>query len=368
MNTEIGGVVNVLDEIIKSNDIVEHTIVSLSKSHKNYKHNGKSYFYELNYEFDPSYTGWSYLKTSLFRGITRKKSKELVELIKKINPDVVHFHTNLKELMLGEILKKELPSLKLLVTEHLTRLDNVSNINPISKQMLVYAFREYFKAFHVIGVSNSVINYLRIYKLYNPSNELYLIENSININTFTPITFSDKETISIVYLARINHVKNHKELLQSMKLLSDRKVKLFLAGPDETNGEIHAMSKDLGIEDSVEFMGPVSNIPAVLSKMDIAVFPSSKEGLPVALIEKMAAGLPVIVSDIPELTAIITNNVNGLVYKIGSSSELADKIASLIEDKNLRERLGKAARKYVEEKYNTPLEKKYDEFYNQFLS
>ena len=66
MNTEIGGVISVVDEIIKSNEIVNHIIVSLNRSHPDYKHKDKSFFYELNYQYDISYSTWSYLRTALF--------------------------------------------------------------------------------------------------------------------------------------------------------------------------------------------------------------------------------------------------------------------------------------------------------------
>jgi glycosyltransferase involved in cell wall biosynthesis len=366
MNTEIGGVVSVVEGIIKSDSTVEHVILSLSKSHSDYRHNGKPYFYEINYQFDPSYTAWSYLRTALFKKHTEQKCDEVIKLVKQINPNVLHFHTNLKELIIGKILKQHLPDVLLMVTEHLVRLDEKSNMNVVSKKILAMAFSMFFKGYEVVAVSPSVQNYLLKYNLVDPE-KLTLIENTINVNEFKPIDFPEKEILNLIYLARINFVKNHYELLQALKLLKNGNYKLFIAGPDETNGSVKKLATDLGLIDKVDFMGPVTKIPEILRKMDIAVFPSTKEGLPVSLLEKMSAGLPMVVSNIPELTSIIKDGENGLVYKLGSPEELANKITKLMDDKKLREHLGKEARNYVEMRYNIPLAKRYDEFYLKML-
>lgn len=368
MNTEVGGVVSVLEEIMKPDTTTFHYIISLSPSRENYSHKGKPYFFELNYTYDTSYTGWSYLKMALFKPLTRKKCHDLMPIIKTINPDIVHFHTNLKELMIGPVITEQLPNVKLIVTEHVARLDSFTNINPVSKQMLILAFRKFFKPFTVIAVSPSVKNYLMRYRLIRSSEQLVVMENTIDVGLYTPIHFPDKKIISIIYLARINQAKNHAELLHSIKHLSHKNIKLVIAGADEMNGAIQQMAKELGIERLVEFKGSVSHISQLLSNMDIAVFPSTKEGLPIALLEKMASGLPVVVSDIPELTTMVTHQKNGLVYKLGSSKELADRLSDLIENKDLRARLGDEARKYVEKNHSMPLSKKYNAFYHQVLN
>ena len=126
-----------------------------------------------------------------------------------------------------------------------------------------------------------------------------------------------------------------------------------MVGPDELNGEMQRLAAKLVPDKSIVFTGPKNNITEILSTCDFAVFPSHKEGLPIALLEKMAMGLPVIVSSIPELTSVVKDNINGLVFECGNADDLAKKISLLLADSELREFLGHNARKTIAEKYGS---------------
>ena len=99
-------------------------------------------------------------------------------------------------------------------------------------------------------------------------------------------------------------------------------------------------------------LGSRNEIKELLLAADIAVFPSLKEGLPLSLLEKMAMGLPVIVSDIDELTTVIEHEKNGLTYELGNDNDLTDKMSILLNNKEMRRELGGEARKKVEENYS----------------
>jgi len=104
--------------------------------------------------------------------------------------------------------------------------------------------------------------------------------------------------------------KNHTFIFKAFSQLKRKKKNavLLLAGADKTN-ELDALSKSLSIEDSVIYLGIREDINAVLSAMDIFLFPSTKEGLPVSVIEAQAAGLPVIMSDSVTPEAIVSDLV-----------------------------------------------------------
>lgn len=86
---------------------------------------------------------------------------------------------------------------------------------------------------------------------------------------------------------------------------------LLMAGAEETD-ELKKLANQLGISDCIYFLGRRSDVPQLLSAMDIFIFPSFREGLPVSVVEAQAAGLPVLMSDTVTDEVCITNHIKRL--------------------------------------------------------
>lgn len=110
-------------------------------------------------------------------------------------------------------------------------------------------------------------------------------------------------------------------------------------------------AKELEIIDNLINGGYVSRIEKVLNESDIFVLPSHTEAFPRSVIEAMAVGLPVIVTDVGGCPEAIEENISGFVVPPGDSDKLAEKVILLKQEPNLRERFGKAAQKRVREKF-----------------
>jgi glycosyltransferase involved in cell wall biosynthesis len=89
-----------------------------------------------------------------------------------------------------------------------------------------------------------------------------------------------------------------------------------------------------------------------LQGADVFILPSRAEGLSNALLEAMTCGLPVVVSNIPANVNVTEHNKNGLVFTAGDANSLAGAVSLLLEESGLRERLGKAARQTIENRYS----------------
>lgn len=202
----------------------------------------------------------------------------------------------------------------------------------------------YFKKTQVITVSESVTDFFHLFRLVPKLINLYHQPNKTLISG-KQIEYREKIE-RVIYVARINIVKNHLELLKAWKILNRKDITLQLVGPNDLDAENQA-KLDEYISGNVEFLGNRSDIPELLLQADMAVFPSKVEGLPLALLEKMGFGLPVVTSDIPQLTALVNDEVNGLTYSLGNPQELADKLQELISDCEKRRKLGSAARQTV---------------------
>ena len=338
--------------IILSNDNQMEKVIEVNKKVNKY------YF---NYDFEDRYDLLAYLQNSFLLHKTKKKAKELLQLITQINVDVLHFHTLPRQLTIGILARKQNPNIKLVFTDHVKRIGR-DDYKPYQRYFLTLAYRKLYKNYNLISVSKSVSNYIKSYNLNNPELLFKTLENSIDVEQYNftnPNRDNDKSIL--IYIARINNYKGHNTLINAWKLC-DKKDNdlLYIVGPDETNGQVAELAKN---DSSIIFTGSITNVKTLLNKATIGVFPSLKEGLPIALLEMMASELPVIVSDIPELISIIRDNQEGLHFKLNNVIELKNKIEFLMKHNDKAVSLGKNARNRAIEivQANNPIL-----FHNQF--
>ncbi|NOX71360.1 MAG: glycosyltransferase family 4 protein [Candidatus Micrarchaeota archaeon] len=157
--------------------------------------------------------------------------------------------------------------------------------------------------------------------------------------------FEIKGETVITSVARFVPVKGLEYLLEACSLLEeDFKILLVGSGPEEEN--LKKTAKKLGIEEKVIFAGFRRDIPDVLASSDIFVISSISEGLPTSLLEAMAAAKACVVTDIG---LPIEDKKTGLVVSPKNAKALKEALETLMNDKKLREEIGKNAQKFVEE-------------------
>lgn len=141
-------------------------------------------------------------------------------------------------------------------------------------------------------------------------------------------------------------------LIKAVAELENIKVLIVGNGPEEQ--DLKNLVKKLEVEDRVEFIGsvPYEDIPKYLAVSDIFVRVSRSEGLGSSFLEAMAAGLPVIGTDVGGIPDFLKDQETGLFVKVDDSSDLAQKIKMLIENDKLRNRLIENGKKLVEQKYD----------------
>ncbi|WP_341961928.1 glycosyltransferase family 1 protein [Planococcus maritimus] len=138
-------------------------------------------------------------------------------------------------------------------------------------------------------------------------NEFVVLKNSVDLEKFSfnpkirddiRTKYSLSNNLVIGHVGRLNKQKNHQFILEIFKEvnINNPNTKLVLVGDGELRGSIEKQIKLLGLKDSVILMGVRSDIPDLLQAMDLFLFPSLYEGLPVTLIEAQTVGLPCIVS------------------------------------------------------------------------
>lgn len=300
----------------------------------------------IEYEFSTGFSLLDYLDNSFNLNSTHKRARKVLTLIANLNLSILHFHTLPKQLAIGILAKKENKKLQLVFTDHSVRFTE-KDYRFYQRFILSIAYRKLYRQYNLIAVSPTVRQYIEHNSFKNKKLILNTLSNSLKIENYARTKPIDKNGLyNCIYISRIDPFKGHNTLISAWKKLKHpKKGKLFIIGPDETNGDIQLLANK---DDSIIFTGSISNIKDYLNESTIGLFPSLKEGLPLSLLEQMAYELPIIVSDIAALTSIITDSVEGLHFKVNDVDDLFNKLQELFDDPERLVKMGLAARRKVE--------------------
>lgn len=126
--------------------------------------------------------------------------------------------------------------------------------------------------------------------------------------------------------------KNHETAIRAIHKLNDKRIKYFICGQGALQDRLQSLINNLGISNNVKLLGFRTDISELCCCADMFVFPSLQEGLPVALMEAMASGLPCVVSDIRGNTDLIDDGKGGFLCKPNDIDGFAKKIKMLLSD------------------------------------
>jgi glycosyltransferase involved in cell wall biosynthesis len=157
------------------------------------------------------------------------------------------------------------------------------------------------------------------------------------------------QTRLIGSVGRLSPVKDHATLLVALQRLRQvgHVVDLVLVGDGVTRAALSAQARTLQIEDHVHFLGMRDDVHGLLSSFDVFAQPSVTEGYSLALVEAAAAALPIVATRVGGNADIVASDVNGLLVEPRDAAALAEALARLLGDVDLRLRMGQAGRKWA---------------------
>ncbi|SDS25277.1 glycosyltransferase family 4 protein [Christiangramia echinicola] len=299
-------------------------------------------------------------------GILMQQAKTIAKIIENFEPDIVH-----------SVLFKA--SLRVRMAKLFTRFYHIESLvtmpyakirlnDPSANKFYIQIFRgidlisKYFGVdhFHANGetVANHYFKKLRIKKskisvIPRGRKVNYCLDNPGVIGGLRN-EFNSKNHIQIIHVARHEYPKGQDILLDAFGRLVNikEKFKVLLVGRDgKLTKKIKHKIEEFGLGNSIHIVGHRGDIYELLASSDIFVFPSRFEGLPGALIEAEAAGLPIICSDIPNNLEVIEENRNALVFKNEDPVSLAENLNKLIMDKEKRLEMGKESLRIYKERF-----------------
>ena len=252
-----------------------------------------------------------------------------------------------------------------------TKRDNPKELNPNEKAMLRFNFvlRSYEKKLMkrsdaLIAVSKYTVNELT--ELYGINEKkIHVIYNGVDVEKFKPRPNRaelrrefglEEDKKFVLFVGRLYHRKGLEILLHSIPAVLKQvsKVKFVISGKGFKQKEesLRNLAKELNIEDHVTFLGyvPDEKLPHLYSASDIFVLPAIYENFPFAILEAQSTGLPVIATKVGGIPEFLVNNENGFVIDPGDSTQLTQRLLTLLQDPKLAKKMGDHGRRLIEEK------------------
>ncbi len=159
----------------------------------------------------------------------------------------------------------------------------------------------------------------------------------------------EKNEIILLSVGELSKRKNHEVILQALAHWKGGKIRYLIAGIGPLKDQLKKQVTALNLENVVDFLGYCEATEELYACADIFVFPSLQEGLPVALMEAMAAGLPVVISDIRGNVDLVTQRQGGYLCGTKDVSAFAEAISHLSNHPEERKRMGQLNRKTIQQ-------------------
>ena len=197
-----------------------------------------------------------------------------------------------------------------------------------------WAYNHYRK---IICISEQTKDSLRDWiKAKDDDSRFEVINNGVNLDSFKDIKRERLYPYALIMVARFVAAKDHETVIKAMTLLGND-IHLVLVGDGERKASCEKLVDELGLKERVHFAGVQSDIPKWLGKVDIGIQSSHWEGFGLAAVEMMAAGLPVVASDVDGLKQVVDGA--GVLFPHGDYEKLAEEVKRLISDKEYYNRI-----------------------------
>lgn len=271
--------------------------------------------------------------------IDRSALAAISELADQLEVDVVHTH-GFKADVYGWFAFRGRP-LPLVSTCH----------NWIDDNLLVRMYgvldRYVLRAFAgVVAVSNAVRE--RLIRAGVNSERVRLISNGVDLRPFAGPPFEPPaaERIRVGWVGRLSSEKGCDLFIRAAAQVLQElpSVEFWIAGDGPLREELQSLISGLGISENVRLLGRQNDMPAFFRSLQLLVSSSRTEGLPIALLEGMAAGLPLVATRVGEVPTLVLHGITGTLLPVGDVAALATGILNLVRNDSQRRSFGMAGR------------------------
>lgn len=295
--------------------------------------------------------------------------RDIYKYLKNNDIDIVHTHqteAGIVGRIAANLYKKKFLDDKLTVIHTVHGIPFVNNRNYILRKSLIYLEKEVAPyTDHIITISKNMKQIYLDNKIGIPGQFKY-IPLGIDLDLFEKVepakdiindskNLNDSNIIRFVIVARITKGKGFEDLIKAVSILvntNKEKLKVYIVGKGEDKKYVKNLFKqinELGLYDNFIFLGHRKDVPDILKACDVFVLPSYFEGTPWTIYEAMAAGLPVISTNIGGIPEQIEHNYNGFLFNPGEIVKLASYMTVFIKNKSTLIRLSNNSKKKIRE-------------------
>jgi arylsulfatase A-like enzyme/glycosyltransferase involved in cell wall biosynthesis len=294
---------------------------------------------------------WAFLRS------VRAIRSQLDRLIREFEPDVVQSHIPENDLFVAGSVRRTKIGLHIPVVHSINFHVNRQRFGLRGRARLWILSRVLRHAPAVWAVSNAVAKSVALHT-GRSIDSITVLHNGIELRQFADLPTRNaaratlclpKRTQIVLGVGRLHSIKNYKLLIDaSVAILKQRPNTLFLlAGEGDHRAELEARISALGVEKNWRLLGQRKDIALCLAAADVFVQPSRCEGFGLAVIEAMAAGLPVVATDVGGMGEIIEHEVTGLLIPHNDRAQLATSMHRLLAEPELAAQLGQAGKLYA---------------------
>ena len=199
-----------------------------------------------------------------------------------------------------------------------------------------------------------------------PADLVTVIENGVDLERYVNTdSLRESATLVVGCVANLRPIKNIDGLMRAAARVLERipQTSFEVAGSGEQRSELETLHAELGLGDRFVLRGSVSEVPAFLRGVDVAVLSSHSEGMSNALLEYMAAGKPVVATAVGANPKLLADGC-GVIVPPGDQEALVGALCEMLSDPPARFRFGSAARAKVEAEYSRPaMLRRFERFY-----
>lgn len=212
---------------------------------------------------------------------------------------------------------------------------------PLKNWFLFYPIEWFFSWFTDVLITINKEDFARAKKHFYAKQIVYVPGVGVDTQFFSDCNVSKQDkrkelgipenAFIFVSVGELNDNKNHRTIIEALSKIDDKTVVYALCGIGNLEDELKKLSKDLGIETRVYFLGFRKDIKEILYASDVFVFPSKREGLGLAAIEAMATGLPIITSNIHGIKDYSINGVTGFSCEPTNVNDFYEAMNTLVK-------------------------------------
>jgi glycosyltransferase involved in cell wall biosynthesis len=281
----------------------------------------------------------------------------LAKLLRREGVDLVHAH-QYTPFFYGLTARLRGPRRPIVFTEHGRHQPDYPRPKRMLANRLLLSRRD-----RVVGVGAAVRQAL-IANEGLPPDRVGVLYNGIDVDAFAAADRAaaraalgaGPDDLVLIQVARLDYLKDHATAVRTLARVASRRpgARLVLVGDGPERAAVESKARELGVADRVQMLGTRRDVARLLPGADLFLLTSVSEGIPLTALEAMAAGLPVVATEVGGLREVVADGATGFLAPAGDDAGLAGHVLRLAADPGLRRRLGEAGRDRAKLHFDEP--------------